>query len=112
MPLNIENIKKEYGHLVKNIRFDEEYQIRIDRKTRWGNPFKLTIDTPQNRRLVLHRHYGWLQEQIRTGQIAIEELAALAGKTLGCWCCPNDCHGHILAYAAQQCKLHIEKKAA
>lgn len=36
----------------------------------------------------------------------MDSLHALKGKILGCWCDPQACHGHILAYLA--CGLDIE----
>ena len=111
-PLDIEAVKQEVGHLVKNIKRGEHFQVRADQKTKWGNPFRLIVDTRTNRRLLLHRYYGHLQECVRNGKLTVEEIAALADKTLGCHCSPLDCHCHILAWAARRCREFIRRKAA
>jgi hypothetical protein len=50
----------------------------------------------------------WLWEQIRSGRISLEKLAALHGERLGCWCAPDPCHGEVLAAAVAWAwrKLH------
>ena len=30
----------------------------------------------------------------------MQELKSLKGKVLGCWCAPENCHGHVLAALA------------
>lgn len=73
-------------------------EVRIDRKTPWGNPF--TMKSEAERASVIERYRTWLWEEIRSGRIPLEHLAALEGKTLWCWCAPLPCHGHVLAAAA------------
>lgn len=41
-----------------------------------------------------------LWERIKRGELSLETLASLAGKTLGCWCAPACCHGDVLASAS------------
>jgi hypothetical protein len=81
-----------------NIRFDE-YDVRIDRQTRWGNPFPMK--TERDRARVIAQYRDWLWEQIKAGKISIEDLAALHGKRLACHCAPRACHGDVLAAAAR-----------
>jgi len=81
-----------------NIRF-EAYDVRIDRKTRWGNPFPMRAESDRPRVIALYR--DWLWQQIKTGQISLEDLAALRGKRLACHCAPKACHGDVLAAAAE-----------
>ncbi len=45
-----------------------------------------------------YRLYLW--DEIRSGRLPLDRLAALAGKTLGWWCAPGPCHGEVLAAAA------------
>jgi hypothetical protein len=46
-------------------------------------------------------HKRWIKDQIRSGRLTLERLAALDGKKLGCWCAKSDpCHGHTLIAAA------------
>ena len=55
----------------------------------WKNPFSLKKYTP-SQSLKLYR------EHVESNKQLISELSELKGKTLGCWCKPNPCHGDIL----------------
>ena len=72
--------------------------IRIDRKTRWGNPYAINAST--SREEVLRRYRAFLWGRIFSGAIPLEELARLHGKPLACWCHPKPCHGSVLAEAS------------
>jgi len=73
---------------------EEEYDVRIDRKTKWGNPFVIGKDG--TREDVLRLYEDWVREQ----PYLMDALHELRGKRLGCWCKPNACHGDILARLA------------
>jgi len=72
--------------------------VRIDRKSRWGNPF--LIGKHGSRNDVIARHRVWLWDQIGSGLVSLDDLAALNGMRLGCHCAPLPCHGDTLAAAA------------
>jgi len=72
--------------------------VRIDRRTRWGNPFVIGRDGDRARVIELYRRELW--RRIRAGEIALDDLAALNSKTLLCHCHPLPCHGDVLARAA------------
>ena len=72
--------------------------VRIDRRTRWGNPF--VIGRHGTREKVIERYRDWLWDKVKSGGISVAELAALNGKTLACHCHPLPCHGDVLARAA------------
>ena len=72
--------------------------VRIDRRTRWGNPFRIGPDG--DRHTVIERYRRWLWHRIRTGALPLDDLAALHRKPLACWCAPAPCHGDVLARAA------------
>ncbi|MBO9427955.1 DUF4326 domain-containing protein [Sulfitobacter sp. R18_1] len=78
-----------------------EYDVRIDRRTRWGNPEPMAnqSDRERDRVIAVYRDYLW--DQIKKGKVTLEDLAALHGKRLGCHCAPKACHGDVLANAAQ-----------
>lgn len=84
----------------------EAYDVRIDRKTRWGNPFVMRKEADRAR--VIEDYRTWLWAEIRAGRITLEDLAALAGKRLGCHCAPRACHGDVLAAAATWAKTQLE----
>jgi hypothetical protein len=78
---------------------------------RWGNPFSHRpsrvpgIVLVATREEAIARYADWLRGEVEAERIALTELAALHGKTLGCWCAPKPCHGEVLerasAWAAQ-----------
>ena len=72
--------------------------VLIDRRTRWGNPFRLGADG--DREQVIARYRADLWRRIQAGEIALEELTELDGCWLACWCEPLPCHGDVLARAA------------
>ena len=78
----------EYAQVVNNT-------VLIDRRTKWGNPFRIGSD--RTAKQVIARYRADLWRRIRAGEIALEELAELDGCWLACWCEPLPCHGHVLA---------------
>jgi hypothetical protein len=67
----------------------EPYDIYIGRPGKWGNPFPIGLDT---RETVLAKFEAFLLSR----PDLLEQLSELEGKTLGCWCKPEACHGDIL----------------
>ena len=54
--------------------------------------------------LELYREY--LNSRIRNKTLSATDFSELYGKTLGCFCKPNPCHGDILALYADWFALH------
>ncbi len=81
----------EYTQVVNNT-------VLIDRRTKWGNPF--LIGPGQDREQAIARYREDLWRRIQAGEVSLEELAALDGCWLACWCEPLPCHGDVLATAA------------
>ena len=77
---------------------EEHYDVRIDRKTKWGNPFQIGIDG--TREEVIKMYQDWILEQ----EHLMNSLSDLKGKKLGCWCKPKSCHGDVLARLADSCE--------
>ena len=77
----------------------EPYDVYIGRPSMWGNPY--TIGKHGDRTTVIDKYRTYLWEQVRRGNIRREQLASLHGKTLGCWCKPQPCHGDVLAAAVK-----------
>jgi len=82
--------------------------VRIDRKTKWGNPFPMK--TEADRAKVIEDYRAWSWDRIHKGEIPLEDLAALHGKTLWCWCHPRGCHGHVLEKAATWAHEQIQNR--
>jgi len=72
----------------------ESCDIRIDRSTKWGNPFRIGRDG--TREEVIAKYEAWIQTQ----PALMAALPELRGKVLGCWCAPRACHGDVLSRLA------------
>ena len=72
--------------------------VRIDRRTKFGNPYRIGRHGTREEVITLYRTELW--RRIRAGEVSLEALAALHGKTLACHCAPLPCHGEVLARAA------------
>lgn len=62
----------------------------IGRPSKWGNPFSIGRDGTRDD--VIKKYEAWL---IRSE--VFKDIAELKGKTLGCWCSPQACHGDVLS---------------
>ena len=67
------------------------YDVYIGRPSKWGNPFVLGKDG--TREEVVDKYRAWILQQPKL----LADLWELRGKTLGCWCHPQACHGDVLA---------------
>ncbi len=73
--------------------------VRIDRRSQWGNRFRIGPDGPRDE--VIARYRADLWRRVRAAEVGFDELAALHGKPLACRCAPLPCHGQVLARAAR-----------
>jgi len=78
--------------------------VRIDRKTKWGNPFVLDEDAPDS---VGDGDRDEVLDLYETRYLPFKKSldgrqGELLGKALGCWCAPKSCHGHILKELAEK----------
>ena len=71
-------------------KYRNSYDVYIGRGSKWGNPFKIGIDG--TREDVIEQYRDWIQTQSHL----LNSLEELRGKTLGCFCSPQACHGDIL----------------
>ena len=83
----------EYAQVVNNT-------VLIDRRTKWGNPFRVTSRLTHAEAVARYRVHLW--QRIRAGEVSLEELARLDGCWLACWCAGDGhpCHGEVLERAA------------
>lgn len=63
------------------------------RNSIWANPFK--VGKQRTRHEAVRQYRVYIEEKIKTDP-ATYDLSLLRGKTLGCWCHPEACHGHVL----------------
>lgn len=76
--------------------------VRIDRKTRWGNPFVIGASDPclprpfpMRREHVLSHYDWWLTDRLASDPTFLDALRG--SDALACWCAPEACHGDIIA---------------
>lgn len=65
--------------------------IRVDRASKWGNPFEIPDDG--DRDAVIRKYTDYY---LPHKPMLLDKLSTLKGKALGCWCAPKACHGDIL----------------
>lgn len=71
---------------------EENLYVRIDRRSRWGNPYQIGRHGSREDVCQLFRE--------KRLPYLLTEIDSLRGKVLGCWCAPQQCHGDDLARAA------------
>jgi hypothetical protein len=87
--------------------------VKVDRTTKWGNPFtpRRDRDKAYCAKLFLHMCGGWIalednpspDEQIERLRWMKLHISELRGKNLACWCRLSDpCHADVLLRAANQ----------
>jgi hypothetical protein len=74
----------------------EVFDVYLGRPGKWGNPFAIGRDG--TRAEVIAKYRCWLLTQPEL----LAALPELKGKTLGCWCAPQACHGDVLAALADK----------
>lgn len=113
--VKVQYIRPKYQNLKdwmeddKNVYIGRQGPIFIDGKrfppksSIWANPFKLTKDG--NASKVVDRFYEYMKAKLETDPKLVDQLLALSGKNIGCWCvkCPTSstepplaCHGQSI----------------
>ena len=72
--------------------------VRIDRKTKWGNPYKMSLESE---RLEVIKKYTYY---ILDSKL-LDDINELEEKWLSCWCYPRPCHGNVLKYLFEHPEL-------
>lgn len=85
---------KELGKVVHCKK--EKYDIYIGRPSKWGNPYILGKDGSRSEVIEKYKSYLLARPDL------LRELPTLRGKTLGCFCYPEACHGDILMELANE----------
>lgn len=103
--VKVKNIRPEYGNLKEWMEGENNLYIgragvvfvkEGDKKFRWPkkdskwhNPFKVGKDG--TREEVIEKYAEYIMEKMTD-----DDFKELKGKTLGCWCSPEPCHGDVL----------------
>lgn len=79
--------------------YKNKYDVYIGRAGKgksgyFGNPFKLIKGEPRGSTLDKYREYFY--NRINSDPEFKWNISHLKGKTLGCFCKPNPCHGDII----------------
>ena len=72
---------------IDNIRFPQN-------SSNFANPYKIGKDGTREEILLKYKNY--IVNKLNNNKDLVIELLSLKGKKLGCWCCPEMCHGDIL----------------
>lgn len=77
-----------------NLRKTKRCDVRIDRHSIFGNPFKVGADG--DRKQVLQKYKDYFYHRLEIDDKFREQVDGLKGKILGCWCFPDLCHGMVI----------------
>lgn len=86
----VANINKDHA-LISWAEKNGKY-VYVGRGSKWGNPFKLVEDGD---RATVCRCYE--KHYVPNKPSILGDVASLAGKVLGCYCSPEQCHADTLA---------------
>ena len=87
---------KTHARLIARVAKVGKYE-RIDRGSKWGNPFLLDADG--DRETVIE---SYSDHYLPHKPSLLEGLDSLKGKALGCWCAPLPCHGDALVGVVEE----------
>jgi len=92
----------------RTYNLDRSKVIPIDRRSIFGNPFPLS---KYSREESILQYSVWFYRQLEFRPNFVEAVKKLKGKTLGCWCRPEEgfkgrllCHGQIIIAYLEGCK--------
>ena len=85
--------------------------VKVDRSTKWGNPFKVKPGRAHDYAVTLFTHMlagdisvlddPTMEAQLDYRAMAVQDRAELRGKNLACWCRPDQkCHADVLLVLA------------
>jgi hypothetical protein len=72
---------------IDNIRYPQQ-------SSNFANPYKIGKDGTREEILLKYKNY--IVNKLKNDKDLVIELLLLKDKNLGCWCCPEKCHGDIL----------------
>lgn len=94
------HVRERAGTRLVSMRETDDYDKRIDRATRFGNPYQIADDGGDyTREESIDAYRGWFRAKVASDDDFRDAVEDLRGQTLACWCTPKACHGDvILAY--------------
>ncbi len=82
-------------------KYARPYDFYIGRGSKWGNPFVIGKDG--SRAEVIEKFENYLLQD----KELMQALPELLGKTLGCFCKPQACHGDVLKQWAEMAECAV-----
>jgi hypothetical protein len=86
---------------LKNASPVNEFDVRVDRKTVFGNPFHMALESQRND--VCDQYEKYFQDQVENNiefRQALSELICIYKKhgilNMFCWCSPKRCHAETI----------------
>lgn len=78
-------------------KYKEKYDVYIGRGSKWGNPFTHKPEGTKAQYVVESRQAAIeaYREYLLNSPL-LKDIQELKGKTLGCFCKPQACHGDVL----------------
>ena len=95
---------KSWSKNPKNIYIGRQNDFNGIKGSKWNNPFKLAT----------YGRSGCIDEfekYLRKNKELMSSLPELEGKTLGCWCAPEACHGDVLVKLFNEHKHSLDVEA-
>ena len=80
--------------VVVNMKTTKVFDVKIDRTTIFGNPFRLGIDGDRDSVLAKYRDYFY--KRVELDKEFRQRVLGLRGRILACWCSPERCHGEVI----------------
>ncbi len=87
---------------------NDPYDIYIGRGSKWGCPYTIIKDRPTLATEIVESKEEALskyKEYVLNSPELMDSLDELEGKTLGCFCKPEKCHGDVLLELLSKKKL-------
>lgn len=105
----MDNNKERTNQITKLVNMkNDPYDVYIGRGSKWGCPFTIIKDRPTLAKEIVDSKEEALtkyKEYVLENQELMDSLHELEGKTLGCFCKPEKCHGDVLLELLAQKKL-------
>lgn len=88
---------------------NEDWDLRIDRATIWGNPYSHKDGTLATYKVATRKEaIEKYREYILDNPELLAKLHELKGKVLGCWCAPLPCHGDVLIELIERLEYKVD----
>ncbi len=92
IPYKETDIVKPHPTMVFNKHKQDKFDVYIGRGSEFGNPFEMSEKMKRMQVIAAYTHYILKDKQL------LKKMLSLKGKTLGCYCAPQLCHGDMIVW--------------